>query len=132
MDIPPSLTPPMTLPVHRSLPSDADFTSSLSKWSSFVRKNLNVRWLSFACVVIVVIWFGDLWSHGLGRSERFLHPWDTTTVASHLHRPLTVPPPPTRVLPILPTSYYRYLGVDLTSFFFPLFLTFRSTDIIFL
>ena len=96
MDIPPSLTPPMTLPVHRSLPSDADFTSSLSKWSSFVRKNLNVRWLSFACVVIAVIWFGDLWSHGLGRSERFLHPWDTTTVSSHLHRPSIVPPPPTK------------------------------------
>ena len=96
MDIPPSLTPPMTLPVHRSLPSDADFTSSLSKWSSFVRKNLNVRWLTFACVVIAVIWFGDLWSHGLGRSERFLHPWDTNTVASHLHRPSTVPPPPTK------------------------------------
>ena len=34
----------------------------------------------------------------------------------------------TRILHILTTSYYRYLGVNLTSFFFPFLFTLPSTD----
>ena len=78
------------LPVHRSLPSGTDLTSSRSKWPSFVRNNPLVRWLALACIVIAVIWFG----RSLSRSEISLQPWESNTI-KHLH-PLNSPLPPTK------------------------------------
>ena len=62
----------------------------------FLSKPL-VRWLSLACVVIAIIWFGVLLS--LRRSELSIHPWDSpnaANTANHLQRPSIIPLPPTK------------------------------------
>ena len=84
------------LPVHRSSPSEVSPSSHLlSKWP--LSKSM-VRWSTLACVVITIIWIGDLLS--LGRSEHWLRPWDslrtTTATTSHIQRPSIVPLPTTK------------------------------------
>ena len=80
------------LPVHCSLPSEA---GRLSKWSSFALSKLLLRWLVLTCILIAIIWFGDLLS--LGRFEPWFRPSDspnTTTNTNGLQ--LNLPPPPTK------------------------------------
>ena len=83
------------LPVHHSLPSEAGLSSCPTKRPSFVLIKSLLCWLAFVCVVIAVIWFGELLN--LGRSEILSDSLNTTTT-NRLQLPSIVPlaPPPTK------------------------------------
>ena len=90
------------LPVHRSSESPSEVGGRSFKWPSFVFSKPMVRWSVLACVVIAVIWFGDLLSLA-GKSELLSRPWPwdspittTATTTNHLRLPSNSPRPPTK------------------------------------